>query len=170
MFNMSKLPFEKELKEALNKPTLTQRETALTALVGKLQYALVDSEYDRFMYEQWYEENAEDVRGLDADLEDANAKIDSLESEIQHLEEQIYDLENGIESSEETVEELTEAGVSFDEEFVDVRNDTQTLDSLRLAGFRSFPVVLLDGDYETGISGFHPPKLKAFIKAVQEEV
>ncbi|UIE13773.1 putative glutaredoxin [Enterococcus phage EFap05-1] len=64
---------------------------------------------------------------------------------------------------------LTEADVSFDEEFVDVRNDTQTLDSLRLAGFRSFPVVLLDGDYETGISGFHPPKLKAFIKAVQEE-
>lgn len=64
---------------------------------------------------------------------------------------------------------LTEADVSFDEEFVDVRNDTQTLDSLRLAGFRSFPVVLLDGDYDTGISGFHPPKLKAFIKAVQEE-
>lgn len=65
---------------------------------------------------------------------------------------------------------LTEAGVSFDEEFVDVRNNTQTLDSLRLAGFRSFPVVLLDGDYDTGISGFHPPKLKAFIKAILEEV
>lgn len=65
---------------------------------------------------------------------------------------------------------LTEAGVSFDEEFVNVRNDTKTLDSLRLAGFRSFPVVLLDGDYDTGISGFHPPRLKAFIKAVQEEV
>ena len=101
---MSKLPFEKELKEALNKPTLTQRETALTALVGKLQEALVDSEYDRFMYEQWYEENAEDIRGLDADLEE----IEGLESEIQHLEEQIYDLENELESSEETVEELTE--------------------------------------------------------------
>lgn len=105
---MSKLPFEKDLKEALNKPTLTQRETALKVLVEKLQEALVDSEYDRFMYEQWYEENAEDVRGLDADLEDANAKIDSLESEIQHLEEQIYDLENELESSEETVVELTE--------------------------------------------------------------
>ncbi|UQT00794.1 hypothetical protein XMKAXML_00016 [Enterococcus phage vB_OCPT_PG13] len=64
---------------------------------------------------------------------------------------------------------LTEAGVSFDEEFVDVRNDMQTLDSLRLAGFRSFPVVMLDEDYDTAISGFHPPKLKAFIKAVQEE-
>lgn len=64
---------------------------------------------------------------------------------------------------------LTEAGVSFDEVFVDVRNDTETVEMLRLAGFRSFPVVLLDGDYGTGISGFHPPKLKAFIKAVQEE-
>lgn len=64
---------------------------------------------------------------------------------------------------------LTEADVSFDEEFVDVRNDTHTLDSLRLAGFRSFPVVLLDGDYDTGISGFHPPKLKAFIETVKEE-
>lgn len=64
---------------------------------------------------------------------------------------------------------LTEAGVSFDEVFVDVRNDTQTLDSLRLAGFRSFPVVMLDEDYETGISGFHPPRLKAFIETVKEE-
>lgn len=64
---------------------------------------------------------------------------------------------------------LTEAGVSFDEEFVDVRNDTQTLDSLRLAGFRSFPIVLLDGDYDTCISGFHPPRLKAFIETVKEE-
>lgn len=64
---------------------------------------------------------------------------------------------------------LTEGGVSFDEVFVDVRNDTQTLDSLRLAGFRSFPVVLLDGDYETGISGFHPPRLKAFIGIVKGE-
>lgn len=105
---MSKLPFEKDLKEALSKPTLTQRETALTTLVEKLQEALVDSEYDRFMYEQWYEENAEDVRRIDADLEEASLEIDSLESEIQYLEEQIYDLENELESSEETVEELTE--------------------------------------------------------------
>lgn len=105
---MSKLPFEKDLKEAMSKPTLTQRETALKMLVVKLQDALVDSEYDRITYERWCEENAEDVRGLRQDLEDANAKIDSLESEIQHLEEQIYDLENEIESSEETVEELTE--------------------------------------------------------------
>lgn len=105
---MSKLPFEKDLKEALSKPTLTQRETALKVLVGKLQYALVDSEYDRITYERWYEENAEDVRGLDADLEDANAKIESLESEIHHLEEQNYDFENELISSDETVEELTE--------------------------------------------------------------
>lgn len=105
---MSKLPFEKELKEALNKPTLTQRETALTALVEKLQDALVDSEYDRITYARWYVENEEDVRGLGADLEEANAEIDSLESEIQHLEEQVYDLENELESSEETVGELTE--------------------------------------------------------------
>ena len=105
---MSKLPFEKDLKEALNKPTLTQRETALTALVEKLQDALVDSEYDKRVYEQWCEENAEDVRGLDADLEEASLEIDILEREIQYLEEQIYDLENELESSEETVAELTE--------------------------------------------------------------
>lgn len=105
---MSKLPFEKDLKEALNKPTLTQRETALESLVRKLQDALVDSEYDRCMYEQWYEENTEDIRGLDADLEEAFLEIEDLESEIQHLEEQVYDLENELESSKETVEELTE--------------------------------------------------------------
>lgn len=105
---MSKLPFEKELKEALNKPTLTQRETALTALVEKLREALVDSEYDKLTYERRYEENAEDVRRLDADLGDANAKIESLESEIHHLEEQNYDFENELISSDETVEELTE--------------------------------------------------------------
>ena len=105
---MSKLPFEKELKEALNKPTLTQRETALTALVGKLQDALVDSNWYKLLAEQEYEGVIEDVRGLDAYLEEASLEIDILESEIQHLEEQIYDLENEIESSEETVEELTE--------------------------------------------------------------
>ena len=53
---MSKLPFEKELKEALNKPTLTQRETALTALVEKLQESLADSNWDKLMAEQWSEE------------------------------------------------------------------------------------------------------------------
>lgn len=105
---MSKLPFEKELKEALSKPTLTQRETALKVLVVKLQEALVDSDYARITYERWCEENAEDVRRLDADLEEAYLEIEGLESEIQHLEEQIYDLENELESSEETVEELTE--------------------------------------------------------------
>lgn len=105
---MSNLPFEKELKEACAKPTLTQRETALIELVGKLQDALVDSEYDKLTYERWCEEYVEDFRRLDADHEDANAEIESLESEIQHLEEQIYDLENELESSEETVAELTE--------------------------------------------------------------
>ena len=64
---------------------------------------------------------------------------------------------------------LTEAGVSFDEEFVDVRTDTETVEMLRLAGFRSFPVVMLDEDFDTAISGFHPPRLKAFIETVKEE-
>ncbi|WVP83195.1 methyltransferase [Enterococcus phage EF_FB] len=49
---MSKLPFEKDLKEALNKPTLTQRETALTVLVEKLQNALVDYNWDKLIAEQ----------------------------------------------------------------------------------------------------------------------
>lgn len=125
---MSKLPFEKELKEALNKPTLTQRETALTALVGKLQDALVDSEYDKRVYEQWYEENEEELRGLDADLEEASLEIDSLESEIQHLEEQIYDLENELESSEETVEELTEEVDWLSERIEDLESIVESLE------------------------------------------
>lgn len=125
---MSKLPFEKELKEALSKPTLTQRETALKVLVGKLQDALVDSEYDRFTYERWCEENAEDVRGLDADLEEASLEIESLESEIQHLEEQIYDLENELESSEETVEELTEEVDMLSERVEDLESIIESLE------------------------------------------
>ena len=125
---MSKLPFEKDLKEALSKPTLTQRETALKVLVGKLQDALVDSEYDRITYERWYEENTEDIRGLDADLEDANAEIDSLESEIQHLEEQIYDLENELESSEETVEELTEEVDTLSERVEELESIIESLE------------------------------------------
>lgn len=48
---MSKLPFEKDLKEALSKPTLTQRETALKVLVEKLQEALVDSNWDKLLAE-----------------------------------------------------------------------------------------------------------------------
>nr|DAJ06217.1 MAG TPA: outer capsid protein sigma-1 attachment protein [Caudoviricetes sp.] len=125
---MSKLPFEKDLKEVLNKPTLTQRETALTALVEKLQDALVDSEYDRFMYEQWYEEAMEDVRGLDAVLEEASLEIESLESEIQHLEEQIYDLENELESSEETVEELTEEVDTLSERVEELEEIVESLE------------------------------------------
>lgn len=125
---MSKLPFEKDLKEALSKPTLTQRETALTALVGKLQDALVDSEYDRFMYEQWCEENAEDVRGLYEDLEEASFEIECLEREIQNLEAQIYDLENELESSEETVEELTEEVDALSERVEELESIVESLE------------------------------------------
>lgn len=125
---MSKLPFEKELKEALNKPTLTQRETALTTLVGKLQDALVDSEYDRITYERWCEENAEDVQAKHADLEEASLEIESLESEIQHLEEQIYDLENELESSEETVEELTEEVDTLSERVEELESIIESLE------------------------------------------
>ncbi|AEM24747.1 methyltransferase [Enterococcus phage SAP6] len=127
-FNMSKLPFENELKEALNKPTLTQRETALTALVGKLQDALVDSNWDKILAEQWYEEAIEDVRGIDSDLEEASLEIESLESEIQHLEEQIYDLENELESSEETVEELTEEVDTLSERVEELESIIESLE------------------------------------------
>ena len=105
---MSKLPFEKDLKEALNKPTLTQRETALTALVEKLQGALVDSHWDKLMAEQWSEEANINAMVLAEENDTLENEVNSLESEIQHLEEQIYDLENELESSEETVAELTE--------------------------------------------------------------
>jgi glutaredoxin-like protein NrdH len=67
-----------------------------------------------------------------------------------------------------TKRKLTEAGVGFDEEFVDVINDVEVLDMLRESGFRSFPVVLLDDNFVTGISGFNPPKLNEFIKIVKE--
>lgn len=126
---MSKLPFEKELKEACAKPTLTQRETALTVLVGKLQDALVDSNYDKLMYEQWYEETVEDIRGLDADLEDSENEIESLEREIRELEEQIYDLENELESSEETVEELTEEVDTLSERVEELEETVNELNS-----------------------------------------
>ena len=126
---MSKLPFEKDLKEALSKPTLTQRETALKALVGKLQDALVDSNYDKLMYEQWYEETVEDIRGLDADLEDSENEIESLEREIRELEEQIYDLENELESSEETVEELTEEVDTLSERVEELEETVNELNS-----------------------------------------
>ena len=119
---MSKLPFEKELKEACAKPTLTQRETALTVLVGKLQDALVDSNYDKLMYEQWYEETVEDIRGLDADLEDSENEIESLEREIRELEEQI-------ESSEETVEELTEEVDTLSERVEELEETVNELNS-----------------------------------------
>ncbi|WVS22251.1 methytransferase-like protein [Enterococcus phage vB_EFaS_ZC1] len=125
---MSKLPFEKDLKEALNKPTLTQRETALTALVEKLQDALVDSNWDKLLAEQWYEEAIEDVRGLDIDLEEASLEIESLESEIQHLEEQIYDLENELSSSEETVEELTEEVDTLSERVEELESIIESLE------------------------------------------
>lgn len=125
---MSKLPFEKELKEALSKPTLTQRETALTTLVGKLQDALVDSEYGRITYERWCEENAEDIQVLNADLEEASLEIESLESGIRHLEEQVYDLENELESSEETVEELTEEVDTLSERVEELESIIESLE------------------------------------------
>lgn len=105
---MSKLPFEKELKEALSKPTLTQRETALKALVEKLQESLVDSNWDKLMAEQWGEEANINAMVLAEENDTLENEVNSLQEEIRELEEQIYDLENEIESSEETVEELTE--------------------------------------------------------------
>ncbi|UQT00844.1 hypothetical protein [Enterococcus phage vB_OCPT_SDS2] len=126
---MSNLPFEKELKEACAKPTLTQRETALIELVGKLQDALVDSNYDKLLYEQWYEEATEEVRGLDADFEEASSEIDILEKEIQDLEEQVYDLENELESSEETVAELTEEVDTLSERVEELEETVNELNS-----------------------------------------
>lgn len=125
---MSKLPFEKDFKEALSKPTLTQRETALASLVMKLQGALVDSNWDKLMAEQRYEEAMEDLREFSNDIESAEIKIDILENEIQHLEEQIYDLENELESSEETVEELTEEVDWLSERIEDLESIVESLE------------------------------------------
>ncbi|MGK4052059.1 hypothetical protein AB0Y53_21790 [Parabacteroides distasonis] len=125
---MSKLPFEKDLKEALSKPTLTQRETALTTLVGKLQDALVDSNWGKLLAEQQYEEAIEVIRGLDEDLAEDILEIESLESDIRHLEEQIYDLENELESSEETVEELTEEVDTLSERVEELESIIESLE------------------------------------------
>lgn len=125
---MSKLPFEKELKEALSKPTLTQRETALTALIEKLQGALVESDWDKLMAEQECEEAIEELRGIDADLEEAELEIDILESDIQNLEEQVYDLENELESSKETVEELTEEVDTLSERVEELEDIIESLE------------------------------------------
>ena len=125
---MSKLPFEKDLKEALSKPTLTQRETALTTLVEKLQDALVDSNWDKLLAEQQYEEAIEVIRRLDEDLAEDILEIESLESDIQYLEEQIYDLENELESSEETVEELTEEVDWLSERIEDLESIVESLE------------------------------------------
>lgn len=125
---MSKLPFEKDLKEALSKPTLTQRETALKVLVEKLQEALVDSNWDKLLAEQQYEEAIEVIRRLDEDLAEDILEIESLESEIQHLEEQIYDLENELESSEETVEELTEEVDTLSERVEELESIIESLE------------------------------------------
>jgi chromosome segregation ATPase len=122
---MSKLPFEKELKEALNKPTLTQRETALTALVEKLQGALVDSNYDKLMYEQWYEETVEDVRRLVADLEDSENEIDSLESEISDLEDKLDEAFDDLAMAEEDHKSLYDDYISLQEMYEDL---SETLD------------------------------------------
>lgn len=125
---MSKLPFEKDLKEALSKPTLTQRETALASLVMKLQDALVDSNWDKLLAEQQYEEAIEVIRGLDEDLAEDILEIESLESDIQDLEEQIYDLENELESSEETVKELTEEVDWLSERVEDLESIVESLE------------------------------------------
>ena len=105
---MSNLPFEKELKEACAKPSLTQRETALIELVGKLQDTLVDSNWDKLIAEQELEYAEERLTSVVWENEDLNEEIYSLEREIEDLEEQVHDLENELESSEETVAELTE--------------------------------------------------------------
>ena len=105
---MSNLPFEKELKKACAKPSLTQRETALIELVGKLQDTLVDSNWDKLIAEQELEYAEERLTSVVWENEDLNEEIYSLEREIEDLEEQVHDLENELESSEETVAELTE--------------------------------------------------------------
>lgn len=125
---MSKLPFEKDLKEALSKPTLTQRETALKVLVGKLQGALVDSNWDKLIAEQELEYAEERLTSVVWEKEDLNEEICSLEREIEYLEGQIYDLENELESSEETVEELTEEVDTLSERVEELESIIESLE------------------------------------------
>lgn len=125
---MSKLPFEKELKEACAKPTLTQRETALIALVGKLQDALVDSYWDKLIAEQELEYAEERLTSIVWENEDLNEEIYSLEREIEDLEEQVYDLENELESSEETVADLTEEVDTLSERVEELEEIVESLE------------------------------------------
>lgn len=125
---MSKLPFEKELKKACAKPTLTQRETALIELVGKLQNALVDSNWDKLIAEQELEYAEERLTSVVWEKEDLNEEIYSLEREIEDLEGQVYDLENELESSEETVEELTEEVDTLSERVEELEDIIESLE------------------------------------------
>lgn len=126
---MSKLPFEKELKEACAKPTLTQRETALIELVGKLQNALVDSDWDKLIAEQELNYAEERLTSVVWENEDLNEEIYSLEREIEDLEGQVYDLENELESSEETVADLTEEVDTLSERVEELEETVNELNS-----------------------------------------
>lgn len=126
---MSKLPFKKELKEACAKPTLTKRETALIALVGKLQDALGDSNWDKLLAEQDLEYAEERLTSVVWENEDLNEEIYSLEREIEDLEGQVYDLENELESSEETVADLTEEVDTLSERVEELEETVNDLNS-----------------------------------------
>lgn len=125
---MSKLPFEKELKEACAKPTLTQRETALIELVGKLQNVLVYSNWDKLIAGQELEYAEERLSSIVLENVYLNEEIYSLEREIEDLEGQIYDLENELESSEETVAELTEEVDTLSERIEELEEIVESLE------------------------------------------
>lgn len=105
---MSKLPFEKELKKACAKPTMTQRETALIELVGKLRDALVDSNWNTLIAEQELEYTEGRLTNIVWENEDLNEEIYSLEQDVEGLESENSDLQDEVYSLEETVAELTE--------------------------------------------------------------
>lgn len=92
---MGKLPFKKELKEALNKPTLTQRETALAGLVMKLQDALEDSNCDKLNDEQGCDEANINARVLaEETVEELPEEVDTLSERVEELEEIVESLED----------------------------------------------------------------------------
>lgn len=60
---------------------------------------------------------------------------------------------------------LAKKEVEYEEIIVDTLNDVATLDMLRTAGYKSFPVIVY-GDFEKAICGFSPKAIDDFLEEV----
>ena len=59
---------------------------------------------------------------------------------------------------------LNTLGVGFEEVYVDVSKDIETINTLKSMGMASFPVILFNEDWSNAIAGFSPNKIKEAVK------